>query len=84
MNERWTLEIDRQVAGYLYLLREEGHELRNALHSLSANPFPHDAQIIQDEPETWEWLEARHWILYVVDRPKHWICVTVIESATVP
>jgi hypothetical protein len=79
---RWTLEYDSDVTSYFYLLRELGTGLRAAVKSL-ASSFPADAHKIQEDPETWEWLEARHWITFVVDRDKHWIYVTNIESATV-
>lgn len=80
----WTLERARQVAAYLIELREAGVESRAAINSLSQG-IPQDARMIQEHPETWQWLEARHWITFVVTNSPNqkWITITSVESATV-
>lgn len=82
--EYWTVERDREVVQYLVGLREIGAELRQAINSLHAG-IPEDAYKIQDNPETWRWLEARHWITFIVDRShnRRWLVVTTVLSATV-
>jgi len=80
----WTVERVRKVTAYLVELRETGTDLRAAVKSLQEG-IPADAYKIQEEPESWQWLEARHWITFVVDRTpnRRRIIVTVVESATV-
>lgn len=78
----WTVERRRSVVHHLIHLREEGVDLRRAIESLH-HGVPEDARMLQDAPETWEWLEARHWITFVVDRDRRWILVTDIESAAI-
>jgi hypothetical protein len=79
----WMIQRARSVVAYLIALREHGEELRQAIQSLQQG-IPPDAHKIQDEPETWEWLEARHWIIFViVDHNLRWLAVTDVESATV-
>ena len=78
----WTVERKRSVVVYFIQLREAGADLRSAINTLSAG-IPADAYKIKDYPETWQWLEARHWITFVVDHEKHWLSVTLVESATV-
>lgn len=83
MNEEyWTLGREYGVTAYLIGLREAGVEVRAAVSSLQRG-IPEDADKVQDEPETWRWLEARHWIVFTVDRSRKWIKVTLVESATV-
>jgi len=82
VNANWTLEYDSEVIAHLYLLREDGVAIRQAVRSL-AKGIPAEARQIQDDPETWEWLEARHWITFVIDRGKQWIYVSGVESATI-
>jgi hypothetical protein len=46
--------------------------------------IPPDAHKLQDDPEPWEWLEARHWITFVVvERNLQWLYVIDVESATI-
>ncbi|MFN8486647.1 MAG: hypothetical protein U0350_03585 [Caldilineaceae bacterium] len=79
----WTVRRARHVVAYLISLREAGEDLRLAINSLHLGP-PEDAHKLQDDPETWEWLEARHWITFVVaDRNQKWLYVTDVESVTV-
>ena len=79
----WTVRRARHVVAYLIELREQGAELRQAVHSLHLG-IPEDAHKVADEPETWEWLEARHWITFVIaDRNQRWLYVTDVESATI-
>ncbi len=78
----WAVERERTVTAYLIGLRGAGENVRAAVNSLHRG-IPADAQRVQEHPETWRWLEARHWITFVVDRSKQWIYVTVVESATV-
>ncbi|MEM7129352.1 MAG: hypothetical protein AAF702_23675 [Chloroflexota bacterium] len=75
----WTLEYDKEVVQYLIGLRESGGEIRKVIKSLQ-NSFPEDAQKIQDIPETWEWLEARHWITFEIDRAKKWIYIADVSE----
>lgn len=79
----WTLEYDQEVVQYLVGLRESGSEIRRAVTSLQKG-IPDEARKIQDSPETWEWLEARHWITFEVDAAKKWIYIAdVLESSEV-
>jgi hypothetical protein len=82
LEARWTLEYDSDVTRYLYTLRETGNNVRKAIRSLSQG-IPSDARRIQDDPETWEWLEARHWITFVVDQARKWIYISDVSSATI-
>ena len=81
--EYWTVERVRKVTNYLVELREAGTNIRAAVKSLQQG-IPADAYQIQEDPETWQWLEAQHWITFVVTRTpnRRWIVVTVLESAT--
>jgi hypothetical protein len=74
----WTVERVRKVTADLVELREAGTDLRAAINLLHQG-IPEDAYKIQEEPETWQWLEARHWITFVVNRTpnRRWIVVTV-------
>lgn len=78
----WTVERCLSVVHHLIGLREAGADLRRAIESLHQG-VPEDARKLQDDPETWEWLEARYWITFVADRNRRWILVTDLESATV-
>jgi hypothetical protein len=80
----WTVERARHVTAYLIGLRESGAALRAAINALHAG-VPENAYQVTDEPEMWEWLEARHWITFVVSRTpnRRTITVTHVESATV-
>ncbi len=78
----WTLEYAQSVARYLIDLRESGADVRKAIRSL-AQGIPEEAQQIQEQPETWKWLEARHWITFIVDHSRHWIYISHVESATI-
>jgi hypothetical protein len=78
----WAVERKRSVVQYLISLREAGREIRAAINSLHMG-IPEDAHKIQDNPETWEWLEARHWITLLVEQDRRWIYVTDVESATI-
>jgi len=80
----WVVARSSVATAYLVGLREEGRALRQAIHSLQRG-IPEDAYQIQEEPETWEWLEARHWITFIVDRipNRRTIQIIYIESATV-
>lgn len=83
MKPYWTVYRARHVVAYLAVLRTEGEELRRVIHMLQSG-IPDDARKLQETPETWEWLEARHWITFVVvDRSKQWLYVTDVESATI-
>jgi hypothetical protein len=83
-HEYWTVERARDVTAYLIRLRESGEVLRAAINALHAG-IPEAAYQVEDDPEIWEWLEARHWITFVVDRTlnRRRIIVTNVESATV-
>ncbi len=77
----WLVERVRTVAAYLIELREAGTDLRAAIKKLQQG-IPEDAYQTQEEPETWQWIEARHWITFVVDRTpnRRRIIVTVVAS----
>ena len=62
----WSLQYDREVVQYLVGLRESGVEIRRAVKSLQSGT-PDDARKLKDIPETWEWPEAKHWIIFTVD-----------------
>jgi hypothetical protein len=79
--DKWTVARVRKVTTYLVELRESGTDIRAAIRSLQQG-IPADAYLIQEDPETYQWLEARHWITFVADRARRWIYVTVVESAT--
>jgi hypothetical protein len=78
----WTLLYDPDVIRYLYSLRESGANIRSAVRLLSLG-IPEDARQLREDPEIWEWLEARHWIIFAVDRRGKRIYVTNVMSATV-
>jgi hypothetical protein len=42
--------------------------------------IPDDARQLREAPEIWEWLEARHWITFIVDRDIKRIHVTDVET----
>jgi hypothetical protein len=76
----WTVFPHCTVVSYLYTATDE---LRAAVKSLQ-HGIPAGAYKLQDHPETWEWIEARHYITFVIiDRDKRRIGVTEIESTTV-
>lgn len=81
--EVWTVFRHRNVTEYLVALREAGEEIRAAVKSLQ-HGIPSEAWKKQEHPETWEWIEARHYITFVVlDHEKRWIGVTEVEAITV-
>lgn len=79
----WMVLRLPEVTAYTIELRDAGAALRAAINSLHTG-VPQAAYKTQDAPETWEWLEARHWLTFVVDRTpnRKRIIVTVVESAT--
>ena len=83
---RWTIFRRRAVNEYLIALHEAGEEIRAAVESLQYG-IPADAYKVQgspETPETWEWIEARHYNTFVIlDYEKRWLGVTEIESITV-
>lgn len=81
MPASWTVERVQAVVAYLIALREAGVEVRAAVNRLT-HGIPSDAYQISDTPETWQWIEARHWITFTVDRNRRWIIVTVVQSTT--
>lgn len=80
----WTLIRFRDVVSYLYSLRDAGSELRAAIQSLE-HGIPEDAEKIQEEPELpetselWEWLQAYHWITFIVDHEARDITIIGVE-----
>lgn len=81
--EYWVVTRLPEITAYTIELREAGTELRAAINALHKG-IPQDAYKTAEEPETWEWLEARYWITFIVDRTpnRKRIIVTVVESAT--
>jgi hypothetical protein len=79
----WTIFRHQEVNRYLISLREAGEEIRAAVRSLE-NGIPADAWKKGENPETWEWIEARHYITFVIlDDEKRWLGVTAVEPITV-
>lgn len=75
----WTLEYDSEVAQYLVNLRESGAEITNAIKSLQKG-IPDDARKVQEHPETWEWMDSRHWITFEVHSSNKWIYIADVSE----
>jgi hypothetical protein len=82
---RWDVRKHPTVIAYVNRV-DAPSELNAAIARLFAG-IPDDAKHLytrSDAIEVWEWLEARHWITFTVDRTvnRQTIRVVEIESAT--
>ena len=80
-------DVRRHQTVTTYLNRVDAPPGLNEAISRLFDGIPDDARHLhtrQDGVEVWEWLEARHWIVFTVDRTvnRRTIRITEIESAT--
>lgn len=78
MNQRWRVQLHPNVIRYLYDLREQGMEIRQAIAELATGGPPADAR------ETtrvgfYLWIEARHWITFRLEMENRAIYITSVE-----
>jgi hypothetical protein len=82
---RWDVRKHPTVIAYVNRI-DAPKELNSAIARLFAG-IPDDAKLLhtrKDGIEVWEWLEARHWIIFTVDRTvnRRTIRVIEVESST--
>lgn len=82
---RWDVRKHPTVIAYVN--RVDAPPDLNAAISRLFDGIPDDARHLhtrQDGTEVWQWLEARHWIVFTVDRTvnRRTIRVVEVESAT--
>ena len=87
---KWTVARHRDVVAYLVTgdlaINAERKAIRAAIESLESG-VPDDAHFMRTDDATglpmYRWLEARHWVHFIVNEQDQWIRVLRIESATV-
>lgn len=77
MKQHWRVHRSIAVVQTLISLRAAGNELRAAINQLITEGLPADA-VLTEEPDTWEWQAADHWIVCVKDDEQKSLHVTEV------
>ncbi len=80
MKQQWRVHRNIEVTSYLVGLRYDGVAIRAAIESLKENGIPPNATLTQ-EPNTYLWLAAEHWIVAVKEENNQAIYVTAIARS---
>ena len=73
----WRVHMHPEVVRYLFRLRWEGTEIRQAIAKLQAGPPPDASET--KEAGIYLWVEARHWITFKVESEEQAIYITAVQ-----